>query len=597
MDIKEMAGLSLGSTSATSASGLDFRDHSSAGMDNLSESKKRKKQKKKKKSKCVAISILDQLHRNGAALALPSQKLAEAIFPWKAANIPNRGRSAVATRLIKAGEVIVAEQAVAFVTLSSYRTALCHACCQDLVEGSPRYECSLCSYAVYCLECQRDALSWHKKWCHVVASIKNIAKQASCDEDLLHLVLALALSKSPSLKKRGVLGEGFVGTSSDGIIYPCFSDVMGLQTHHDKAKADWKAAVRKGCESLREAITQLELEDEDEETICQTLTVEDLEMLAALVNTNAHGMGAQGPRNTDSALGIFPFVSMLNHSCRPNCCFASDHKIMYVRATRDVPKGSELCVSYINSYEPRATRKQELAVNKHFVCCCERCMEPLHLSVDRFLEGCICQVKGCGGVLIRTASKKESSSEADVALSPWECDLCSSVLDPGLPSPAKSKAFGDKPWELVSQAEGRLVAAMAVYIERRFKEARVLLEQFLADFTGKLHPLHVLLFDALTPLMNCCRAMGDAEEGSRICRTIINCLEKVSSGPTLELANFYYCLGEMHAERADTYGLSRVLAKRHMRLAHEAFEHVEIIQNVCLGKSTMASRLSKQKPE
>lgn len=45
------------------------------------------------------------------------------------------------------------------------------------------------------------------------------------------------------------------------------------------------------------------------------LIAEELEMLALLVNTNAHGMGAQGLHNSDVALGIFPFVSMLNHSC------------------------------------------------------------------------------------------------------------------------------------------------------------------------------------------------------------------------------------------------------------------------------------------
>lgn len=45
------------------------------------------------------------------------------------------------------------------------------------------------------------------------------------------------------------------------------------------------------------------------------LFAEELEMLAMLVNKNAHCMGAEGIQNRDVALGIFPFVSMLNHSC------------------------------------------------------------------------------------------------------------------------------------------------------------------------------------------------------------------------------------------------------------------------------------------
>lgn len=79
------------------------------------------------------------------------------------------------------------------------------------------------------------------------------------------------------------------------------------------------------------------------------------------------------------------------------------------------------------------------------------------------------------------------------------------------------------------------------------------------------HPLHVLLFDALTPLMNCCRVLGDAEGGAKVCRMIINCLEKVLNGPSLELANFYFCLGEMYSERADSVDLSPILAKRYKK--------------------------------
>lgn len=45
--------------------------------------------------------------------------------------------------------------------------------------------------------------------------------------------------------------------------------------------------------------------------------------LAAVINNNAHGVGAANSSNTDSALGLYPALSMLNHSCLPNCVFAS----------------------------------------------------------------------------------------------------------------------------------------------------------------------------------------------------------------------------------------------------------------------------------
>ena len=46
--------------------------------------------------------------------------------------------------------------------------------------------------------------------------------------------------------------------------------------------------------------------------------------LAAIINSNSHGIGAAlGETGMDCALGIFPALSMLNHSCRPNCNFVS----------------------------------------------------------------------------------------------------------------------------------------------------------------------------------------------------------------------------------------------------------------------------------
>ena len=46
--------------------------------------------------------------------------------------------------------------------------------------------------------------------------------------------------------------------------------------------------------------------------------------LAAIINANAHGSGAANSSNTDRGLGLYPALSMLNHSCRPNCAFVGN---------------------------------------------------------------------------------------------------------------------------------------------------------------------------------------------------------------------------------------------------------------------------------
>ena len=51
-------------------------------------------------------------------------------------------------------------------------------------------------------------------------------------------------------------------------------------------------------------------------------SVQQLCNLAACVNTNAHAVFApDSSNNADTGLGMFPALSMLNSSCRPNCSF------------------------------------------------------------------------------------------------------------------------------------------------------------------------------------------------------------------------------------------------------------------------------------
>ncbi|KAL2643571.1 hypothetical protein R1flu_011158 [Riccia fluitans] len=541
--------------------------------------------KKKKKKKSKGKSSSDK--------PLPTQKFVDQFFPWRAVNKPVVGRCAVASRDIKAGEIVVAEHCVIFIPRSQDRTEVCHSCCCDISPPAQSFECPSCRYAVYCKRCKKEGMDEHILFCKVSNPISGIAKIADCDEDLLRLVLALILKRRNSkiaAKEASNLGAPKDGIVQNGIIYPSYEDAIALKTHSDKAPPSWKESVRKGCQLLfEEGVKAKVVGDLD-------VTVEDLENFAALVNTNSHGMGAHGAgyRNADVAVGIFPFVSMLSHSCRPNCCFSSEGRVMYVRATQDVPKGTELCISYINLYEPRSTRRMQLAVTKHFLCSCERCTEPFAVSVDRYLEGCICTVRGCGGVVVKTSSLYEQDPKAASSDSlvqhnstSWKCDGCSRIVDLKLSSYPTTES-GEYPWQLVAAAAEKLGAAMSVYRERRFKDARVLLEQYISQFTGKLHPLNLLLFDALTPLMNCCRATGDDAEGSRVCRLILNALEKVLPGVSLEQANFYFCLGEMYMQRSESAGTG-VMAKHFKKQAQEAFQQARRIRGICLGNATLPS--------
>lgn len=72
---------------------------------------------------------------------------------------------------------------------------------------------------------------------------------------------------------------------------------------------------------------------------------------------------------------LFRVANTLNHSCQPNCQFASttnDHRLAVV-ATRDIPPGAELLVSYIDESLPFADRQKELLERYCFRCSCPKC--------------------------------------------------------------------------------------------------------------------------------------------------------------------------------------------------------------------------------
>ena len=82
---------------------------------------------------------------------------------------------------------------------------------------------------------------------------------------------------------------------------------------------------------------------------------------------------------------------------------------MTVRTIGEVKKGEELCLSYVDLYQPRHQRQEELLTTKHFACQCERCAAPIETSKDRMLNGFSCKEKGCKGVMIPTRTRSQQT--------------------------------------------------------------------------------------------------------------------------------------------------------------------------------------------
>ncbi|EPY27538.1 SET and MYND domain-containing protein [Angomonas deanei] len=76
--------------------------------------------------------------------------------------------------------------------------------------------------------------------------------------------------------------------------------------------------------------------------------------------------------------GIYAAGCLFNHSCDPNLQVSysyTNDETLHVTALRDINKGEELCISYIEETMPYLTRQQHLYEHYFFECGCPTCVE------------------------------------------------------------------------------------------------------------------------------------------------------------------------------------------------------------------------------
>merc|ERR1711971_418326 len=77
-------------------------------------------------------------------------------------------------------------------------------------------------------------------------------------------------------------------------------------------------------------------------------------------------------------VGLFSFSRRLSHACAPNACWYSKDPsgTRVVRSLTKIPKGVEVCISYLSDMDllrPAQQRLAELQSSFEFVCTCSRC--------------------------------------------------------------------------------------------------------------------------------------------------------------------------------------------------------------------------------
>ncbi|KAG7636533.1 Zinc finger MYND-type [Arabidopsis thaliana x Arabidopsis arenosa] len=108
-------------------------------------------------------------------------------------------------------------------------------------------------------------------------------------------------------------------------------------------------------------------------------------------------------------IGLFPLVSIINHSCSPNAVLVFEEQMAVVRAIDSISKDSEITISYIETAGSTLTRQKSLKEQYLFHCQCARCSnigKPHDIEESAILEGYRCANEKCTGFLLRDPEGK-----------------------------------------------------------------------------------------------------------------------------------------------------------------------------------------------
>lgn len=225
--------------------------------------------------------------------------------------------------------------------------------------------------------CQKADAARHVLECSIIPKLGEIATKHDINVDLLKLTLSLIVRRT--LEERRAKMNGTKESASEVPVAPWWC-IQELSIHSQVFDKNWVKCVSAAAKDMSEILP---------ETLATS--GEEIVNLACRINTNAHSLSDDEERATDTAFGLFPMGSLFfRHSCAPNCHFTADKGMLTYRTVRPIKAGEELLISHIELFQPRALRKQELMTTKQIRCDCVRCRTPLRKSVDRFLDGVLC---------------------------------------------------------------------------------------------------------------------------------------------------------------------------------------------------------------
>jgi len=288
----------------------------------------------------------------------------------------NDKKYAISSLNLPVGTCVHEERAVASILKTDYLKALCNHCYGYFERNSnplkmPNIYISEGeeNRAIYCSsQCREEAKSVHNLVAPFLHQVTKIAKDNGFEVDILRLVVyLLAQNKANNDENR---------------ILDLISELPAYEEKDVEEIINWYKKLERCINELYPIIP---------DELKASLTQEKLYEIACKVCNYALSPCDQGHSNPEVGLAIYPITSLFfRQSCDPNCTLTYRGTNVEIYTIKPVKVGEELCISYVDLYQSRYERGQEIFMKTHEWCQCSRCKEDISQSVDRYVCGLLC---------------------------------------------------------------------------------------------------------------------------------------------------------------------------------------------------------------
>ncbi|XP_017885762.1 SET domain-containing protein SmydA-8-like isoform X2 [Ceratina calcarata] len=358
--------------------------------------------------------------------------------PFKVARNELLGRHYVATRNIKAGEIVLRDEKPMVDGPMNNCMPVCLRC-YTVLKKSIATPCEKCGWPL-CGKCNEHGLE-----CEFTTSRRE-TKVSITEFDYPHpSYRCISVIRALSLKTiRPELYEKF----------------LSLESHSNLVNNEGGFTFERPLDVVSFVKRFFKTDD---------ITDEEIKKVIGIIQVNGHEV----PLTEPAYVAVYEQASLLEHSCRANCSKSfTDSGGLVVHAAVPITKGEHVSICYTDPLWGTANRRHHLWTTKFFECVCERCRDPTEFGT--MFNGLKCdRTKYCQGCML-------PASFLGLEPSDYACDVCLST----------------KP---IEEVEGTLMD-IGLHLSDMRKHDVVVCRHFLHHYKDVLHENHYYNVDVTVAL-------------------------------------------------------------------------------------------------